>query len=170
MENEEQIYDFMAAAEETGKQIDAMAKQLPKDMAAMLQQQWQQSPWRSELPAVAESTIEAAKSAEEAADTLWKTARMTFWMAGIASVAIPIVMCIVAYLNLANARRDEDAAKKRVQALEGRESSLRYATGGGAEFYQQDGVQYFVPPPEALNCEQWLLQDGRIGIKYTFAK
>lgn len=169
MDSEEQIYDFMAAAEETGRQLDALVKRLPQDIAAILQQQWQQSPWRSEVPAAAASTTEAAKSAEKAAGVLWKTAKSTSWLVVIAAVIIPVASYIVAQLNLSDVRQGEEAAKKRVQALEQRESSLRFATGGGAEFYRQDGVQYFVPPPGALGYEQWRLQDGRIGIKYSLS-
>lgn len=170
MDNEEQVYDFMAAAEETGRQLDALIKRLPQDIATILQQQWQQSPWRSEVPAAAASTTEAAKSAEKAAGVLWKTAKSTSWLVAIAAVIIPVASCIVAHLNLSDARQDEDAAKKRVQVLEGRESSLRFATGGGAEFYQQDGTYYFVPPVGTSTCEKWPLKDGRVGIKYKLAE
>ena len=61
MDSEEPIYDFMAAAEDTSRQLDAMVKRLPGDIAAILQQQWQQSPWRTELPAAATRTAEAAR-------------------------------------------------------------------------------------------------------------
>lgn len=154
MSNDEQVFDFMAAAEESGRQLDALIKRLPDDMVAIINKQWQQSPWRSELPKAATSTIEAAKSAEMVSDRLWKTAKIILWMATVVSIVIPLAMYITAYLDVGEVRRDEDATKKRIQALEERESSLRFATGGGADFYQQDGVQYFTPPVGALNCEQ----------------
>ena len=170
MDSDELIYDFMAAAEDTGRQLDAMVKLLPGDIAAILQQQWQQSPWRTELPAAAARTAEAAREAEAAAEALQKRVARAAWLVGLAAIIIPVVLCILAYLNLSNVRREEEATRRRIQALEGHESRLTAAMGGGAEFYQQDGECYFIPPHGVLSFEQIQFSDGRTGVKYSVAK
>lgn len=170
MDNEEPIYDFMAAAEETGRQLDAMVKRLPGDIVTVLQQQWQQSPWRTELPAAVTRTTEAAREAEAAAEVLQKRAVRTAWLVGLAAIVIPVVLCILAYLNLSDVRRDEEATRKRIQVLEGQESRLKAAMGGGAEFYQQDGMCYFIPPHGVSAFEPVKFKDGRNGVKYSVAE
>ena len=45
MDKEEQAFDFMAAAEDTDRQRNEMARRLPDEMRAALAAEYRQSPW-----------------------------------------------------------------------------------------------------------------------------
>ena len=103
-------------------------------------------------------------------EALQKRAVRTAWFVGLAAIVIPVLLCILAYLNLSDVRRDEEATRKRIQVLDGHERRLKTAMGGGAEFYQQDGKCYIIPPHGVLSFEQRKFEDGRTGVIYSVAK
>ena len=66
MDNEIQAFDFMAAAEDTGRRLDEMAKRLPGEIRADLVAEYRQSPWQKSIPATADRLTAAAERAETA--------------------------------------------------------------------------------------------------------
>ena len=104
MDKEEQVFDFMAAAEDTGKLLNEMARRLPGDLNAVLSDDWRRSPWFTELPKVIDTAREATKQAEEAAQSLTRTVNKAGGIVTIASAIIPLTMLGIAYWNLSDLR------------------------------------------------------------------
>ena len=61
MNNEEQVFDFLAAAEDTGKQLDALIKAIPGEVRNTLAAEYRQSPWLATLPTTADRVTAAAE-------------------------------------------------------------------------------------------------------------
>lgn len=106
MQDEEQVFDFMAAAEETGKQLDEMAKRLPGEMKTVLAEEWRKSSWLSELSKAAEQAGEATKQVEAASRFLARTVNIAGLIVCFSSLIIPLAAWGVAHWNLAEKRRE----------------------------------------------------------------
>ncbi len=50
MSDSNQVYDYMAAAEESIKQMDLMVRQVPGYIKATLADEYRRSPWATEIP------------------------------------------------------------------------------------------------------------------------
>ncbi len=50
MDNNDRVYDYMAAAEESIKQMDLMVRQVPEHIKTALVEEYRKSPWVTELP------------------------------------------------------------------------------------------------------------------------
>ena len=104
MDKEEQVFDFMAAAEDTGKLLNEMARRLPGDLNAVLSDDWRRSPWFTELPTVIDKAREATKQTEAAAQSLARTVKKAGGIVAIASAVIPLAILGIAYWNLSDLR------------------------------------------------------------------
>ena len=118
MDKEEQIFDFMAAAEDTGKQLNEMARRLPGELRAVLSEDWRRSPWFTELPKVIDTAREATKQTERAAQSLARTVKKAGGIVAVASAVIPLAMLGIAYWNLSDLREQQIRLEQQNAALE----------------------------------------------------
>ena len=118
MDKEEQVFDFMAAAEDTGIQLNEMARRLPDELKAVLSEDWRRSPWFTELPKVIDSAREATKQTEEAAQSLARAAKNAGRIVAIASAVIPLAILGIAYWNLSDLREQQIRLEQQNSALE----------------------------------------------------
>ena len=118
MDKEEQIFDFMAAAEDTGKQLNEMARRLPGELRAVLSEDWRRSPWFTELPKVIDTAREATKQTERAAQSLARTVKKAGGIVAVASAVIPLAMLGIAYWNLSDLREQQIRLEQQNSALE----------------------------------------------------
>lgn len=149
MQNEEQIFDFMAAAEETGKQLDEMAKRLPGEIKAVLAEEWRKSPWVFELPKVAEQAGEATKQTEAATRFLVRTVKIASLIACLASVVIPLAIWGVTYWNVSALRRERERLESERESLSATVLRLKSETGDGIALQKYgDGGRGVILPAE----------------------
>ena len=196
MDKEEQVFDFMAAAEDTGKLLNEMARRLPGDLKAVLSDDWRRSPWFTELPTVIDKAREAAKQAEEATQSLARTVKKAGGMVAIASAVIPLAMLGIAYWNLSDLREQQirleqqNAAlessvttgaqtekalaeevtrqKSEIQKLSATAEMLRGATGGLDVLDNGGGTWEVVFPANAQFTRQtWRNATGRLVVSYS---
>jgi hypothetical protein len=66
MDNEEPIFDFMAAAEDLDKGLDNLIKAFPAEMRETLAAEYRKSPWLALLPTAADRLTAVAEHAESA--------------------------------------------------------------------------------------------------------
>ncbi len=64
----ELAFDFMAAAEETGKRLDALIKAIPGSLQKTLSAEYQRSPWLATLPAEVERLSAVVQRSDFAAE------------------------------------------------------------------------------------------------------
>ena len=188
MPNDEHIFDYMAAAEETGKQLDEMLRRIPGEMKAVLVEEWRKSAWLAELPKAAENATAATEKtqavvqeAETATRFLTRTVKRAGFVVCLASVVIPLLTWGVAYWNLSELRRERDNLESATQHLTQERDTLRdsYAnlgslieelkpqTDGGAELLvKADGVSVFRLPLGATFLRNGVTGDGREAIEY----
>lgn len=94
MHNDEQIFDYMAAAEEAGRQLDALLKQVPghikSSLAAAFVDEWRKVTAFKELAEATGKLNDAIVEVRESVNTL----RQTIWAAvivgGVIAIAIPV--------------------------------------------------------------------------------
>ncbi len=109
--NEELIFDFMAAAEDTGKRLDALIKAIPGSLQKTLSDEYRRSPWLATLPAevellsaVVQRTDSAAERTESATAHMERRIKTVCFVACLAAIIMPIVTLGVAYWNLSDLR------------------------------------------------------------------
>ena len=90
MDNDEQVFDFLAAAEDTGKQLDGLIRAIPGEVRAILAAEYGKSPWLAELPKVAGSVTAAAERAEAAAGILTRKVKVAGLLVCLAAVVVPL--------------------------------------------------------------------------------
>jgi hypothetical protein len=147
MQNEEQVFDFMAAAEETGKQLDEMIKRIPGDMKAVLAEEWRKSSWLAELPKAANGVATAAERTEAAAIVLTRKATRAGFAVCLGAVVIPLLIWGYAYLQTGKLRVERENLTVETSRLEGMIALMKGETGGGATFYKgSDGNWIFALP------------------------
>lgn len=118
MNTDEQIFDFLAAAEDTGKQLDDLIKSIPGEVRETLADEYQKSPWLTALPATADRVTAAAERAESAANVLSKKA--IFAGVAVCLAAVDMGVCILADVEIT----------ERTGCNHRRECSLAGAGGG----------------------------------------
>ncbi len=109
--NEELIFDFMAAAEDTGKRLDALIKAIPGSLQKTLSDEYQRSPWLVTLPAeverlntVVQRSDSAAERTESATAHVERRIKAVCFVACLAAIIMPLVTLGVAYWNLSDLR------------------------------------------------------------------
>jgi uncharacterized coiled-coil protein SlyX len=75
--NEELIFDFMAAAEDTGKRLDALIITIPGSLQKILSAEYQRSPWLTAIPAEVERLSTVVQRADSAAERTESVATQT---------------------------------------------------------------------------------------------
>jgi hypothetical protein len=160
MQNEEQIFDFMAAAEDTGKQLDKMAKRLPGEMKAVLAEEWRRSPWLAELPKAAEKTMEATKQTEAATRFLARTVKYAGLIVCLAAFVIPSATWVLAHWNLSDLREEQSRLEQSNIELE---EAVR--TAAQTERAMADEITRRKNEIAELSCTVKLLRDETGGIE-----
>lgn len=73
MNNDENAFDVMAAAEQTAAQLDLMIRQAPDYIKSTLSDEWHNSPWMSELSNTAARFETAVEDIRDATHLLRRT-------------------------------------------------------------------------------------------------
>ncbi len=109
--DEDLIFDFMAAAEDTGKRLDALIKAIPGSLQETLSAEYQRSPWLTTIPAaverlsaVVQRSNSAAERTESATAHVERRIKTVCFVACLAAIIMPIVTLGVAYWNLSDLR------------------------------------------------------------------
>jgi len=112
--DEEMIFDFMAAAEDTGKRLDALIKVIPGSLQKTLSAEYQRSPWLATLPAeverlsaVVKRADSAAERTESATEHVERRIKTVCLVSSLAAIIIPLVTLGVAYWSLSDLRRQQ---------------------------------------------------------------
>lgn len=153
MSNDEQVFDFLAAAEDTGKQLDALVKAIPGEVRGTLAAEYKKSPWLATLPATADRVTAAAERAESAAAVLAKKAAFAGLMVCIAAVAVPVSTWGYAYWQTSKLREEQDAIRAEAKRHESAIALMKGETGGGARLQRNDdgSFTFFLPPGLVFN-------------------
>ncbi len=196
MDKEEQIFDFMAAAEDTGKQLNEMARRLPGELRAVLSDDWRRSPWFTELPKVIDGAREATKQTEAAAQSLARTVKKAGSIVATAAAVIPLAILGIAYWNLSDVREQQVRLERRnteleasiqtgtqmrealaeeitrqkneIQKLSATAEALRDETGGLDVVDNSDGSWEVIFPAHAQFTRQpWRNTAGRFVVSYS---
>ena len=167
MQNEDQVFDFMAAAEETGKQIDEMAKRLPGELRTALTEEWRKSPWLAELPQIADQVTEAAERAETATAALRRSLKICTFAVAVACMLIPLATWVVATWQVGELERRAATLRAEIEALTPTADALKTETGGGVELVRyDDGTRGVILPPGATIQRTGQTRDGRQAVVY----
>jgi hypothetical protein len=171
MQNDEQVFDFMAAAEETGKQLDEMVKRIPGELKAVLADEWRKSLWLVELPKAAADTRVATEKTEAATAFLSRSVRIAGFVVCLAAVVIPLATWGIAYRNVSGLRREAEALESAKQSLAATVANLKIETGGGAQLLvDDDGICAFILPPGSKIDHTGQAKDGRHYVRYTMPR
>jgi hypothetical protein len=96
MENDEHVFDYMAAAEETGRQLDLLIKQVPSHIktatAVALVDEWKKVTAFKDL---SEAIGKLNDVIDEVQDSV-KQLRQTVWMVAIFGITVTIVISVLA--------------------------------------------------------------------------
>lgn len=117
MNNDEQVFDFMAAAEETGRQVELLVRQIPGNIKTALADEWHKSAWFSELPQIAQDTREAAREARDAAVTLKSTISSVSIGFLLLAILMSFVVWVVTYWQVSSLHEERDELKREIQLL-----------------------------------------------------
>jgi len=98
MQNDEYVFDYMAAAEETGRQLDSLLKQVPghikSTLAIAFADEWRKVTAFKEL---AEATGKLNDAVDEVRESV-KLLRQTMWVVAIFGVIATIAFSVFAQI------------------------------------------------------------------------
>lgn len=155
MNMDEHLFDFLAAAEDTGRQLDDLVKAIPGEIRGTLSAEYQKSPWVTALPATAERVTAAAERAESAARVLTKKTVFAGFVVCLAAVVVPLLTWGYAYWQTSKLREEQAA--------------LMDKTGGGVLVEKDDSGKRYVRLPFGAEIDQkGFYEDGRFGFVYTW--
>ena len=96
MNHDEHVFDYMAAAEETGRQLDSLVKQVPGHIkaatATALAGEWKKVTAFKELSEATGKLNDAIGEVQESVKQL----RQTIWMVAIFGIIVAIVISLFA--------------------------------------------------------------------------
>ncbi len=122
--DEELIFDFMAAAEDTGKRLDALIKMIPGSLQKTLSDEYRRSPWLATLPAeverlsaVVQRTDSAAERTESATAHVEHRIKTVCFVACLAAIIMPLVALGIAYWSLSDLRNQQIQLEQENAAL-----------------------------------------------------
>ncbi len=99
MNNEEQIFDYMAAAEETGRQLDLLVRQVPGQikttLAAAFADEWRKVTVFKEQSEATEKLNNIIGEVRELVSLLRQTIRAAIIVGIVVAVAIPVFSWIL---------------------------------------------------------------------------
>lgn len=169
MSSDEQVFDFLAAAEDTGKQLDELIKSIPGEVRGALATEYRKSPWLTELPKVADSVTAAAERAEAVAESLARKAQMAGLLVCLAAIVVPLLTWGYAYWQTSLLRREQADLKDETARLEVYAASLKEETGGGVELIRYADGDIFVALPSGVTVDRkGDTKDGRFGFIYKW--
>jgi hypothetical protein len=175
MKDEEFIFDFMAAAEDTGKRLDALIKAIPGELRNTLAAEYQRSPWLATLPTEVERLSVVVKSSEAAAGRTELAAtqivgkiKSVCRVACLAAIVMPLVTWGLVYWQTGKLRDEQAAIKAETDRLHGLAAALKDETGGGVVIWNLGNGKYGVALPTGAESD-WngRYKDGRYGFTYT---
>jgi hypothetical protein len=95
MNDEEHVFDYMAAAEETGRQLDLLIRQMPghikSTLAAAFADEWREVTAFKELSEATGELNEVINEVREAVASLRQTVWMVTIVGIVVAVAIPLI-------------------------------------------------------------------------------
>ena len=101
----------MAAAEDTGKRLDALIKMIPGSLQKTLSDEYRLSPWLATFPAeverlntVVQRSDSAAERTESATAHVERRIKTVCFVACLAAIIMPLVALGIAYWNLSDLR------------------------------------------------------------------
>ncbi len=173
--DEEVLFDFMAAAEDTGKRLDALIKAIPGSLQKTLSAEYQRSPWLVTLPAEVERLSAVVQCSDSAAErTESATARMerriktVCFVACLAAIIMPFATWGHAYWQTGKLRDEQAVIEAETARLQTLAAALEEKTGGGMLIEKDDsGKRYVRLPVGAVVEQQGQYPDGRVGFVYT---
>jgi hypothetical protein len=173
--DEELIFDFMAAAEDTGKRLNILIKTIPGSLQKTLSDEYQRSPWLATLPAEVERLSAVVKSSEAAAERTESAAahvvgkiKTVCFVSCLAAVIMPLATWGLAYWQTGKLRDEQAAIKAKTDRLQGLASALKDETGGGVVIWNLGNGKHGVALPMGAESD-WngRYKDGRYGFTYT---
>ncbi len=185
--DEELIFDFMAAAEETGKRLDALIKMIPGSLQKTLSDEYRRSPWLATFPAEVERLNAVVQRSDSAAErTESATAHMELriktvcFAACLAAIIMPLVTLGVAYWTLSDLRGQQiqleqeneeiTRQKSEIAELSRTAEMLRNETGGLGVVDNGDGSWDVVFPVSAeFERRPWQNTTGRFVVPYSIS-
>ncbi len=173
--DEELIFDFMAAAEDTGKRLDTLIKAIPGSLQKTLSDEYRRSPWLATFPAEVERlsalvqrSDSAAERTELAAAHVERRIKTVCFLACLAAVIMPIVTWGHAYWQTGRLRDEQAVIKAESARLQKLAAALDEKTGGGMLIEKDDsGKRYVRLPVGAVVEQQGQYPDGRVGFVYA---
>lgn len=168
MQDDEQVFDFLAAAEDTGKQLDALIKAIPGEIRETLAAEYRKSPWLATLPATADRVTTAGERAEAAARVLTRKSVFAGWVVCMAAVVVPLATWGYAYWQTAGLRNECAVLEDKIARLAPRAATHENASGGGTELVKGgEKLWMFILPRGAQWGKGEELADGRNGYWYS---
>ena len=173
--DEELIFDFMAAAEETGKRLDALIKMIPGSLQKTLSDEYRLSPWLATFPAeverlntVVQRSDSAAERTESATAHMERRIKAVCFVACLAAIIMPLATWGHAYWQTGKLRDEQAAIKAETARLQALAAALDEKTGGGMLIEKDDsGKRYVRLPVGAVVEPQGQYPDGRVGFVYA---
>lgn len=194
MDTDESIFDYLAAAEETAKQLEMMTKRLPGELKAVLAEEWRKSPWLADFPKAMDAARTAAEKTENATRFLNRSVKRAGVTVCLAAVVIPLATWGWAYWQTAELRREgaeaarqiaehaaayeamktkEEAAlaalRNEMAAMSASAEALRRGEGnGGATLRHRGGNKWRIVLPQTVEID-WSGRtlDGAFAIDYA---
>jgi len=100
MNNDEHVFDYMAAAEETGRQLDSLIKQVPSHIKSTLStafaDEWRKVTAFKELAEATGKLNDAIGDVRESVAQL----RQTVWAVAIVELVVGVAIPVVAWLTM----------------------------------------------------------------------
>lgn len=192
MDTDESIFDYLAAAEETAKQFEAMTKRLPGELKAVLAEEWRKSPWLADLPKAMDAARRAAEKMENATRFLTRSVKKAGIAVCLAAVVIPLATWAWAYWNVSDLRRDRlrlerenddlntfigtkinagsdeiSRHEREIATLSATLKALKDGTGGGIELIVYKGGAFGIILPEGMEFQhEARIEDNRNVLVY----
>lgn len=168
MNTDDQIFDFLAAAEDTGKQLDDLIKAIPGEVRQTLSTEYQKSPWVSALPEVADRVTAAAERAETAAGILIKKVVIAGAVVCLGAIVLPLLTWGYAYWQTSKLRDEQALISRETKQLQALAETLLDETGGGILIEKDDSGKRYVRLPFGIEVDQkGFYKDGRFGFVYS---
>ncbi len=103
MSDSDHIFDYLAAAEESMKQMDLMVRQIPGHIKTALIEEYRKSPWMTEMPKVMvrlEKVLEESQRWNREVHESNRQLRQTVWLSG--GICVLVFVAFVALSLLSN--------------------------------------------------------------------
>jgi hypothetical protein len=174
--DEELIFDFMAAAEDTGKRLDSLIKAFPGTLQKTLSDEYQRSPWLATLPkeverlsAVVQRADSAAERTESATAHTERRIKTVCLVCCFSAIIMPLAVWGLAYWQTGNLRDEQAVVRAETKRLQTYAAKLTDKTGGGVGVWTMTNGEYIVALPKDVE-PSWSGKndDGLYLFRYTW--